>query len=53
MKRRSLIRTDIEIKKQLKLLKENQSKILSPVNFIKKDIDEQLIRLNKEFMRKE
>lgn len=48
MKRLSFARTEREIKKELKLFKEIQSKMLFFGNFTKKDIDEEIIRLKKD-----
>ncbi|MDT2011137.1 hypothetical protein [Carnobacterium divergens] len=48
MKRLSFARTEREIKKELKLLKEIQSKMIYFGNFTKKDIAEEIIRLNED-----
>lgn len=52
MKRLSFARTEREIKKELKLLKEIQSKMIYFGNFTKKDIAEEIIRLNEDLVRK-
>lgn len=48
MKRLSFATTESEIKRELKLLKDIQSKMLYFGSFTKKDIDEEIIRLNKD-----
>lgn len=48
MKRLSFATTEREIKRELKLLKDIQSKMLYFGSFTKKDIDEEIIRLNKD-----
>lgn len=48
MKRLSFATTEREIEKELKLLKDIQSKMLYFGSFTKKDIEEEIIRLNKD-----
>lgn len=52
MKRLSFATTESEIKRELKLLKDIQSKMLYFGSFTKKDIDEEIIRLNKDLVWK-